>query len=621
MRTAPRARVGWMRKVLLSVALLGLAGLGTAYLARHRIKELGKEVLGRIALRDRVKLRSGEPPFSRLAASQLGYGPAMRKEFTSPRPFTSFRVLREDGSVALEGGGSSRSIETRLLGPIDRVWIGDFTALSAPGRYRVVTDAGLESFPFDVSADVFDRALRAVQRAFYYQRAFTAIEAPYAEGPWVHASDAHLAPPGEEKGWHDAGDFSLYNASATTALFYLLEAYLDFAPASDDTNIPESGNGVPDLLDEARWELAWMLSVQDPSGGFRNTTCQEGYGRYGDNLPERMGPYRSGEVGTVATGRATGTLARAAHVFRRVDPAFADRCLQAALRGHAYLKAHPGESSDGPTCPAMRQDGNEVTGREVRMYAAAGLLLATGDPRYERDFAESFVDVENDPGYQRSNVFAALTYLRAPGGDPARKEAIRARLRQAADRVLADGEAHPFRWAKQSFWGSIAAGFHRSLFAATQCLKDPLLARADCEQVVANLHHAFGRNYQLMSYVSGIPGVTRGRQNGFHHWLATLRATPYLFPGLVAGGPMDAPPGDDRSFPHGRPVPAWGYWGDPAFPRDGDTPLEGRYTDNDSWSTNELDVDWQGAALYSLHLARWYARGAPQIGDPVTDPR
>jgi hypothetical protein len=72
---------------------------------------------------------------------------------------------------------------------------------------------------------------------------------------------------------------------------------------------------------------------------------------------------------------------------------------------------------------------------------------------------------------------------------------------------------------------------------------------------------------------------------------------------------MDDPPAADRSIPHRWRLPVWGYHGDPAFPRDASTPLEGRWTDNDSWSTNEMDVDWQGAALYALYVARWKARG------------
>jgi hypothetical protein len=108
-----------------------------------------------------------------------------------------------------------------------------------------------------------------------------------------------------------------------------------------------------------------------------------------------------------------------------------------------------------------------------------------------------------------------------------------------------------------------------------------------------------------------LPGVTRGRKWAFHQWLAALRADPYCFPGMVAGGPNLYPERTDTSIPDAWPIPAWGYWGDPAFPRHGGTPPEGRYTDNDSWSTNEVAVDWQASTLYGLHFGRWMARGQP----------
>jgi len=606
------------------VAALALAGLAALAIASSsvgapvvdRLKAVARKVLGYPAWSRRAAARSEEPPFGRLAASQVGYAPSMQKQFSSPRSFTSFAVVREpDGSVAMRGGPPVRAIRSDVMGAKETAWVGDFTPLASAGRYRIVADNGLSSHPFDVGADVFDGAVRAVQRALYFQRAFTAIEAAHAEGPWTHASDADKAPPGESRGWHDAGDFSIYNASATTALFWILEAYSDFSPAADDTNIPESGNGVPDLLDEARWELEWMLSVQDPSGGFRNTTCQEHYGRYGTNTPDNVPRYRAGEPGTIATARAVGTLAYAASVYRPHDPAFAERCLQAARAGYRYLEAHPGENTDGPTCPAFRQDGNVQVGRDVRMYAAAGMLLATGEGRFREDFEESFEDVWGDPSYLRTNGYAALLYLRAPAGHPARKHLIRQRLRAHAGLARSDGERHPFQWATRYVWGSIGAGFQRSgAFSVKACLEDPAGAPADCEQALANVHYALGRNYYQLCYVSGLGGVTRGRARAFHHWLATLDATPFLFPGMVAGGPMEAPVPADASVPHARPIPIWGYWGDPALPRDASTPLDGRYTDNDSWSTNEIDVEWQGVTLYSLYFAQWWAKGRPEPG-------
>jgi endoglucanase len=599
-----------MTAVVAALAILLVVARGSGLLTP--LKESVDRLLGYPAWLRRAAVGPEVPPFNVLAASQVGYGPSMVKQFSSPRHFASFQVLSDNGEVVFRGGPPIREVPSNGLGGIQTVWVGDFTSLRTAGRYRIVTDDGISSHPFDIGAGVFDSAVHAVQRAFYYQRAFTQIDAEHARGPWVHASDAALAPLGVAAGWHDAGDFSLYSASTNSALFWMLSAVADFSPWEDDTGIPESGNGVPDLLDEARWGLEWLLSVQEPSGGFRNTTCQERYGPYGTNWPERMSLYRAGEVGTIATGRAVGTLAFASTLFRPYDAAFAEQSLNAARAGYRFLRDRPAENSDGPTCPAMRQDGDPSVGRDVRMYAAAGLLLATGDRGLRADFEENYQPLKNDPSYLRSNIYAALLYLRASAGDPERQRAIRRELRRRAEEVRLDGERHPFQWAGRAFWGSIAAGFQRTAgFSAPACLEGRVGAAADCEQVLANVHHALGRNYQQIAYVSGLPGVTRGRTHAFHHWLAALDARPFLFPGLVAGGPIADPDRGDVSMPHGRPIPVWGYWGDPAMPRDASTPLEGRYTDNDSWSTNELDIDWQGVTLYNLYLARWWADGPP----------
>ena len=604
---------GWLWLLGAAVAVVAAAAVGFG--------DIAKTVRGYPSSIRRARTAADHARFARLAASQVGYGPRMQKRFTSPQPFRSFTVINErSGAPVFTGGAPIREVPTDLLGDLPTVWIGDFSALTAPGRYRVVVDSGLSSYPFDIATTVFDPSIRAVQRALYFQRAFTAIEARHAEGPWTHPSDATRAPDGVRQGWHDAGDFSIYNAQAASSLFWMLEAYSDFSPSADDTNIPESGNGVPDLLDEARWELEWMLSVQDATGGFRNTTCLQDYGPYGANalddgqeVPERARKYAPGEVGTMATARAVGTLAYAASVFATIDREFAARSLDAAWRGWRYLAARPSEHSDGPTCPASRQDGDAELGRQVRLYAAAGMLLATGDVAFREAFAQYDGDIANDPSTFRPQVYAALVYLRAPGGDPVRKDAIRHRLREHAEAMRADAARHPFEWSGRYFWGSINAGFERGGgFGVKPCLADPGGAASYCDEAAANVHYAFGRNIYQLSYVSGLPGVTNERTRAFHHWLATLQATPFLFPGLVAGGPNTTPEPTDISVPYARPLSVWGYQGDPAMPRDASTAIDARFTDNDSWSTNEIDVVWQAAALYNLYFMQWLAnRPAP----------
>jgi len=552
--------------------------------------------------------------FGHLAASQIGYAPAAPKAFTSPRPFSSFTVINQDTGETAWTGGNPTQIASDKLGPVTTVWTGDFTPLATPGQYRVVADNGLSSHPFYVGPGVLDGAVRAVQRVFYFQRAFTGLTAVHAEGPWIHESDEALAPPGVRRGWHDAGDFSIYNMTAVSSLFWLLESYSDFTPQQDDTNIPESANGVPDLLDEARWGLDWLLSVEDGQGGFANTTCLSEYRTYGDNQPETAARYHSGEIGTMATARAVGVLAYASMVYESIDPPYARRLREAASRGWRFLEARPDEHSDGPTCDAYRQNGDRRFGRAVRMFAAAGMLAATGAPRFHESFEAHFDDIFDDPSAYRFNAYACLLYLRAAAGDTNRKASIRARLREHANRVLVDAGASPFAWAGRYFWGSIGAGFERTgAFNVKICLLDPVAEAAHCRQALANLDYMLGRNSYQFVYVSGLPGVVQGRRHAFHHWLATLRATPFLYPGAVAGGPNESPEPEDGSRPRARPTPVWGYWDDPAMPRSAATPIDGRFTDNDSWSTNEIAIGWQAVTLYNLYFGQWAARtGAAQ---------
>ncbi|MGO9831405.1 MAG: glycoside hydrolase family 9 protein [Myxococcaceae bacterium] len=614
MRGRTRARLA------LLLALAALAGLAVAgpFGLRHLERRAGARLLGAARLYTR-RLAPKEPPlFSHLACSQVGYGPSARKHFTSPLPFASFVVLEEaTGALAFKGQGPGQQRQTDVLGPFSTVFVGDFSALRQPGRYRVRADNGLESFPFSVGADVFDAPLRAVQRWFYYQRAFTSVQAPYAEGPWTHPSDADKAPAGVRGGWHDAGDFSLYSASLNQALFWLLLSAADFPQGTDDSHIPESGNGLPDVLDEARWGLTWLLSVQEASGGFQNTTCQEAYGPYGTNTPNSVPVYKNGEVGTLATARAVGNLALAAVLFRPLDAAFSEVCLRAAWAGVGYLDAHAQEDSDGPSCSSFRADGDREVGRRARSFAAAGMLWATSQPRFSRAFEETFVEPDYDVPFLHLSGQAALLYLHAPAGDAARKQALWARLRANADVARREGARHPFGWAGRYHWGSLGAGFLRAALSSVPvCRKAPSTAQEDCEQALASLHYAFGRNLRQFCYVTGLPGTGRSMRWGFHQWLETLDAQPRDFPGMVAGGPALKPEAKDVSTPQARPVPAWGYWGDPAFPRDGQTPVDARATDNDSWSTNEPSVEWEAEAVYLLSFARWHAQAGARPSPP-----
>lgn len=574
-----------------------------------------------------VRLYAGKGAFgpanmAMVAASQLGYPPLMRKQFSSPVPFATFDVVRTSDNAIVFTGGEPARVDSDAV--IDgTVWIGDFSAVTTPGRYKIVA-GGRESYPFDIRGDVFDQATRAVQRFFYYQRSFTAIEPQYAEGPWHHPTDAAKAPPGVVKGWHDAGDLTVYNATMTQALYWMLEAWLDFRPMDDNTNIPESGNSIPDLLDETRWGLEWLLSMQDTSGGFwMNATAANGYNSYpyGQTFPHTVTPY----IKTVppciqATAKATAVLAHASKAYAEFDSAFAASCLTAARRGWAWILANPtatydGTQSGGPNFNIYAQGTDNRLLRSNKMWAAAALLFATGETQYADGYEANYESLPTIASYSRSEAFAASLYLRATtGASESRKNNLRSAIFSMASSYRAQANNHPFQFTTAYYWGCTSNGMHFSgnFFWKAFHLDNGRLA--DRDQAMQSIDYIFGRNFMNQCYVSGIDGVSKPRLRGFHHWMKALNTTPWHFPGALAGGPNEAPDAADRSYPNNQPFPIWGYWGDTSNARLGRVPIEGRFTDNDSWSTNEVAVNWNAALLYNLHGARMLARGVLTSG-------
>lgn len=109
-------------------------------------------------------------------------------------------------------------------------------------------------------------------------------------------------------------------------------------------NIPESGNGIPDILDEARWELEWMLKMQDAAtGGFyARVTFQDDDNMVDREIIDKDTVSSRTDIKTTAdTATAAGVLAHAYLMYQNIDPAFAQSCLDAAIDAWGYLEAHP----------------------------------------------------------------------------------------------------------------------------------------------------------------------------------------------------------------------------------------------------------------------------------------
>lgn len=167
----------------------------------------------------------------------------------------------------------------------DRGWHFDFSALTTAGAYYIYDTVNkVGSGRFEIGPNVYDAVLRQAVRTYYYQRLNTPKALPYAEAKWTDAAafegrnqdryatsrwakgDAATARD-LSGGWMDAGDTNKYTTFAQSAVLQLLDAYrLNPGVFGDDFGIPESGNGLPDVLDEVKWELEFLKRMQNATG-------------------------------------------------------------------------------------------------------------------------------------------------------------------------------------------------------------------------------------------------------------------------------------------------------------------------------------------------------------------
>ena len=183
------------------------------------------------------------------------------------------RIVDEAGRVAYTFRAQDIKDRGRDESSQDLVWQADFTALDRPGRYTIEVGSA-KSDPFQIGDGLYGEALQAGLKSFYFQRCRTALPEPYAvwDGKaYTRSAPCHVHqdvawdyatyPAKKQKwqlegGWHDAGNYEIYIPSAGPSAQALLIAY-ESHPAlfGDDSNIPESHNKTPDVLDEVRWGL------------------------------------------------------------------------------------------------------------------------------------------------------------------------------------------------------------------------------------------------------------------------------------------------------------------------------------------------------------------------------
>ena len=372
--------------------------------------------------------------------NQVGYLPKSRKyayignylgsaEMMTIAPTTfEVRDANTDG-IVLTGTPTFRGEDLRLSG--EMVYEADFTALETAGDYYVYVPTIGRSFSFKIGDDVYNEVYYTTVRGLYYQRCGMALEPEFA-GQWshgachledalIHESCANTSLYNGETigdtipmigGWHDAGDYGKYVASIATLMSNIFNAYELFPQKfPDDFNhIPESGNGVPDLLDEAKHQIDWLLEMQAPDGGvyFKCTTTA-----WPNDMPEFDSATRFlAEKTTQTTGHYAAILAMAYRTFQPFFPVYADTCLARAERAWTFLENHPNTVPPGGFVNPPGIGGGEYSDplgdTDERAWAAAELYKSTCHPDYHTAFENYWLQHETIWGWNTHQHFQRL---------------------------------------------------------------------------------------------------------------------------------------------------------------------------------------------------------------------
>ena len=282
-----------------------------------------------------------------------------------PKRFGPKALLPDEAS-----GDSAAAVDLGIPEP------GDYI-LEIKGQQRRIT----------VSQEPWKKVTNALIKGLYYQRCGCELNEKYA-GKYAHpACHVNAAEDWEDRsvrrritgGWHDAGDYGKYVGPGAVAAAHLLYAWKLFPQGcSDPLDIPDTGNGIPDILNEARYELEWLLQMQRSDGAFHHKLAKVRFAPFimpqEDLEREYLMP-----VSHCATAAACACLALAARVFRESGPAFANRMLASSLHAWRWLERNP------EFVPFRNPEGvrtgqyGENSDTEERFWAACELYAATGE--------------------------------------------------------------------------------------------------------------------------------------------------------------------------------------------------------------------------------------------------
>lgn len=487
----------------------------------------------------------GSPDHIRI--NQLGYYPQSQKEFVVvDTDAESFKIVDEQGMVHFKGKlkdqGTWESSGERVL-------LGDFSKIDAPGKYMIIIEPDQVSYPFEIKEEVNLAALNASIKSYYFQRASMPIEEQY--GGAYHRGSGHpddncpfhpstgkvngtLYSPG---GWYDAGDYGKYigNAAITTGqMMNILEIYPE-SVTDGQLEIPESGNGIGDLLDEIRYELDWMLTMQDEDGGVFHKLTAKNFG--GFIMPEEYDLKRFiiGK-GTTASLNFAASMAQAFRIYSNIDPEWATTILSSSEKAWEWSVAHPDTPFRNPEDVSTGEYGDDQFSDDF-YWAAAELYVSTGKEVY-MDYLmkneESYIhQITNSWKFFIRNMGFHTLLANKEKVDPALFKSLTEKHMDLADEILEKIESIPYHMGIDHFeWGSNSDVLNQAMIL---CYAHHLTGEQKyLNGAISNVDYIFGKNATGFSFLTGYG--SKQVMNPHHRPSGADRIKDPV-PGFIVGGP------------------------------------------------------------------------------------
>ncbi|GLS90721.1 endoglucanase [Psychromonas marina] len=522
----------------------------------------------------------------------------------------------------------------------------DFSAIKEDQEDLVLIVDGSSSHPFQINDDIYSELKHDALGYFYQNRSGIEIKEEFVQRanlarPAGHPNERVSCFQGTDSkgnnwpgcdftmnltgGWYDAGDHGKYVVNGGISTWTLLNLYerslwVDHAsePFSDGQQaIPEAGNGVNDLLDEARWNMEFMLKMQIPEGkkvfapvgnqekNITNLTLTEidasglVFHKIADErwtghpLPPHLDTMKRsvGQPSTAATLNLAATAAQCARIWKEIDSDFSQQCLAAAQRAwkaanqHSEIYAYDNFTGSGPY--------NDLKLADEFYWAAAELFITTGEDKYFTIVSESPVYLATPVGdasgdgdlfWQDLSSAGTISLALVPSKlDEKQRQMARDNIVKSANNIakLVVTEGYHIPYGPEQYpWGSNSNIVNRGIF---------LTYAADfsgdmryMQTLAHGMDYILGRNPMDQSYISGYG--SNPLKNPHHRFWAhqAAESSPKPAPGALSGGP--------NSISFSDPIAAG---------------LKGNCTgqtcfvdDIGAWTLNEITINWNAPLVW-----------------------